>query len=178
MGVLLALVSSPADSTTLMNMETSEVARSASWIGRVRVLEVSQPDSAQPLLNVTAEVLDVLKGSSSVGERVSFRIPGGRVSGRSISVMGFAEFKKQREYLVFLDSVPTPRTGLSLEGSAVGLQNWTAYEVSRNKQGNRLALRAGAAGLAHSSSRGLSITHDTQERRLEDLYSDIFRGLN
>jgi len=161
-----------------MNVETRDVARSAAWIGLVEVQKVVQDDRKIPLLTVVARVVDVMKGESSPGESVSFKIPGGSVRGKSVGVMGFARFKVGSEYIVFLDSVPSPVTGLSLHGRITGLQSWTAYEVTKSRSGERRALRAGTLARAQQSQRGLSITHDVQDQRLSDLYSEIFRGID
>lgn len=171
---------SAATSTSLMNVETTDVARASGWIANVVVESVSQANASAPFIVVRARVIDVLKGFAQPGQVVSFHVPGGMANGKKVSVMGMPEFRVNRKYVVFLDQAPSTSTALSMSAPAAGLQNWTAYEVSKAANGaGEVVSRAGGLEYARSTQRGLSIQHGaSRSKPLNDLYAEIFRGLD
>lgn len=169
--ILFILFSAKIQATTLMSVSTQDMSQGAAWIGEVEIISVSQRIGAIPMQEFEARVVDVMKGELQTGDSVRFQLPGGRTATRRISVMGMSELKTGVHYIVFLDRAPS-------SNSVAGLQNWGAYEI-REAGDERIAVRAGSLGTARRGFYGaLSISHDRSAMKLEDLKSDIFRGLD
>jgi hypothetical protein len=118
----------PAFATVLLPAEFTMVVNEAGTIVHGRVVDVSSHlTGPQRLIEsvVTVHVIESLKGSSSTGGTVSFRVPNGQVGRYRRIIVGAPEFSEGEEVVVFLrlraPAIPT------LYGLSQGV-----YRVRRN----------------------------------------------
>jgi len=166
--------------STLMKVEDRDLAQSASWIGLVKILKLHNLGADRPASIVEAEVLDVVKGSSRQGEKISFELPGGKVGAKQTFVLGLSpkDFKAGAEYFIYLDRSPVSMR-VSLGGAAAQLQNWTAYSVSQERSGRKFVKRVGSLASAERKGGALAIRHaEERVKAYEDFVTQVFRDMN
>lgn len=170
--------------STLLQTDSSEAARQAGWIARVRVESVEAANSQAVLSRVVGSVREIFKGSGSVGDRVQFVIPGGETAKKRLVVMGMPAFRRHQDYIVFLEAAPqsaNSQQALSYGTPSVGLQNWTAFRVVTSALTNQqFVVRNGSLVLANRNQRtgALSLSHapvaaESYEEFVTKLYRDL-----
>jgi hypothetical protein len=167
------------EATTISHGSVADLTRESGWIGRVEVEEIVSITSSAtfPLSRVKAKVLEVFQGSSAVGSRIHFEIPGGSRGNRTYAVLGFPPLKVGSHYVIFLNSSPHQSATALSRGYGVGLVGWSAFRVIE-REGASAVVRVGEPTLLQHSVRGLELTHDRSIRSYNDFVSEIHRALD
>ena len=103
--VLFMLLASPATATVYLPVDFQEMVDASQAIVHGRVVDVrSEPtrDRMMVVSYVTLEVAQHLKGS--LGESVTFRVPGGQIGRYRRVIVGAPQFERGDEVVVFLSA--------------------------------------------------------------------------
>lgn len=151
--------------TTLLDLELSDQAREAQWIGRVEITSIKTLSGEFPKTKLEGVILEVLKGRGSSGDLFTLKLPGGGGAKRVV-VTGLPLFQKGNQYIFFLTTDPLSH---KTENHLVG---WTAYRVTENQQ----VLRVGGAHLVESTQTGYNYhSYRPPIRKYEEFVTEIFK---
>ncbi len=161
-------------SSTLGDVDVSDLSRGASWIGRVKIKTVESLNSGSvPTTLVSAEIVEALKGSGAKGSRIDFQAPGGSRGQKRFMVLGVPSFRVDRDYILFLTKDPSSASA----ASPAELLGWSAFQVIEDSRGVHV-IRAGDTTIVESQGAGYHLTHDRSFKDYDVFVAEVFRSLD